>query len=84
MKLIDRVLKLEQDVETITRSVSLKLPKEVHELLNKNGYYQTVILPSTDERERVSMQAQLLNDRLRITFEIAGRYRVIQYDFYYE
>lgn len=85
MSLESRIEKVEQDIETLERSVSLKIPYEFHSILAKNGYYSVVSLPvKNGQNINPQVQIQTLNDRMRFCFEIQGSYRVIQYDFMFE
>lgn len=79
-----RVSMVQEDIERLERNVSLKIPKEFHECLYKHGYYHVVSLNGSNPTENPQIQIQVLNDRIRLSFEIQGRYRVIQYDMFFE
>lgn len=84
LNLDGRLSMVQEDLERIERQTSLKIPKEFHEYLYKQGYYHVVNLNGKEPEHYPLIQIQVLNDRIRLSFEIQGRFRVIQYDMFYE
>lgn len=82
--LSERIKIVEQTIEQLDRQVTLKIPKEFHEHILKNGYYSQVVLHTNDSTFQPYVTIQTLTDRMRFTFDLGGLGRIILYDFYYE